>query len=181
MTTAKSTSGVLVPCMVLLIYSGCTEFAPAGAGADGYLVRGMASGVAGPASVELHFSGGSELLTVSEDGVFEFRTRFSAGDSYRVELPGREPCELIAPVGSIGDRDGMIELRCGMLLSLEVPSVAGVNLEYGTTEYSLAVSILQHRVPITAQAILSDTTIVVAGQTAENGQPSEPVELPMLG
>ena len=148
-----------------------------GGGPQGYVVRGVATGVLAPLSVEMVYTGGSEILEITEDGAFVFETPFEDRDSYDIELVGEPPCVLESGSGLISGADAEILLACEGApfltdLALSGATAPDLPVSLAQTEYTAEVSLLQEGMSITPVALNTEVTITVAGQTVASGTAS---------
>jgi hypothetical protein len=146
-----------------------------------FAVRGVATGVLGPAALELRIGGGAEPLAVTQEGAFAFETRLEAGVSYTVVLvdPGT-PCTLRNQTGVIAGADAAIELTCTgpSLASVAVSGIAPVvTLVPGTTDYVIDLPLSQQAVTLTATVATPGDTLAIAGAPVASGTPSAELTL----
>jgi trimeric autotransporter adhesin len=147
---------------------------------SGFVVQGTAAGVLQPLSLELRYTGGSEILSVTQDGAFAFDKRLDAGDSYVVLFVGEPPCVL----GVLADPGAGLSLYCegvvGLELAISGPTVLDLALSPTQLAYVAEVSLLLQSTTVTATAAYPEVSITVNGMSVTSGAPSAPVSLPML-
>jgi trimeric autotransporter adhesin len=148
-------------------------------------VRVTAAGVLAPLSLELRHTGGSEILTVSQDGGIAFRATLNRGESYTVVFVGEPPCVLEdrdrgddrpdgrgrAVLRGRGQADRARDLRAHR---------ARAGLAPDELAYVADVSLQQQSTTVTATAAFAEAAITVQGAAVTSGVPGEPVALPML-
>ena len=104
---------------------------------QGYVVRGVATGVLTPLEMEIVYPGGRELLSISADGAFTFEPLLEDGDSYDIALVGEPPCVLESGNGVISGANAEVVLACA-----GAPFLTDIVLS-GFTAPDLAVSLAQ--------------------------------------
>lgn len=144
-------------------------------------VRGTATGVLVPVTLELRLGDDIELLSVTQDGTFAFETRLEDGSSYTVLLVDPStPCALSEQTGVIAGSDTAIELACtgASLANVVVSGIAPtVPLVLGATEYKIDLPLSQSSVTLTATVALPGDTLTIAGTPVSSGTPSAPFTL----
>jgi hypothetical protein len=154
---------------------------PGDAGPSDFAVRGTATGVLGPVALELRLGDSNDLLTITQDGSFEFATRLGDGTSYTVELANPDlPCTLRNQTGVIAGAEPHIELTCtgASLASAVVNGVApAFSLVSGTTLYEVELPLLQQSVTVTATVATAGDTLAIAGKPVASGAPSADISL----
>src|SRR5690606_33767104 len=107
-----------------------TDGGPGGSDAGGdtlFRVRGVAGGLSAPVSLRLELSSSSELLTVSQDGPFEFPVDLAPGVSFSVILDGEYPCAIARGGGTIAGADAEIGLACNGAATLGQIALLGAS------------------------------------------------------
>ena len=99
-----------------------TDGGPGGPDAGGdttFRVRGIAGGLDEPVALRIGYSGFFELLTVSQDGPFEFPYDVPQGTAFMVNLEGDHPCVIDRAAGTIAGADAEIGLSCNGAATLD--------------------------------------------------------------
>jgi hypothetical protein len=94
-----------------------------------YTLTGRAAGVLEPVALRLEFTGGSENLSITDDGEFSFEARLEPGDMYYVRFLNDPPCVLDeGRSGVITDENPEMTLTCkGAMTSRAPGAVTGVH------------------------------------------------------
>lgn len=146
-----------------------------------FAVRGTAYGLTEAVSLRLEHNGGSELLSVVEDGPFTFPTMLSVGESYAVTLVGEPPCVLVGASGVVADADPAFDVACEGVF-LDALLIAGattppVAFDPGRTDYEADVHLFQGQVSITAVPAHPDAAVTIHGTPVDADNPSVTVVL----
>ncbi|HWN70992.1 MAG TPA: cadherin-like beta sandwich domain-containing protein, partial [Haliangium sp.] len=146
-----------------------------------FAVRGTATGLLGPVTLELEVDDEVERLTVAEDGAFAFETRLRSGASYSVVFVNRDgTCEVRERLGEITGADAVIELTClgASLASVVASGIApAVTLVPGMTDYVVDLPLSRTAVTLTASVAVPGDTLTIAGMPVASGQSSAPIAL----
>jgi trimeric autotransporter adhesin len=149
-----------------------------------YTVRGSAAGVLEPLSLELRYTGGSEILSITGDGRFGFKAHLDPGDSYSVLFLGDPPCAVEGAVGVVGEVNPEIALACEDVARLDLvlsgPTVLDLTLSPAQLAYMAEISLLQQSTTVTATSSYPDASITINGTSVTSGAPSAPLALPLL-
>jgi trimeric autotransporter adhesin len=148
---------------------------------SGYLVRGTAVGLLAPLSLRLEYSGGSEFLSITQDGTFAFNKRLNDGDLYVVMFVGLPPCILHGGAGVITGTNPELALTCegvvGLDLAISGPPMLDLTLSPTQLAYVANVSRQQESTIVTATSSYPEANITVNGTSVTSGAPSAPLAL----
>lgn len=152
---------VLVAAAMLAGCSDDTEDPPPGS----FVVRGTATGLLGPLTLELRLGDAVESLTITEEGPFVFEAVLADGDSYTVAFDNPDaPCFLSNETGTVAGADPAVEVSC-VGPSPATVRVSGVEVTVellpGTTDYMVEIPFAQQTATLTGAASgLGDTLII---------------------
>lgn len=173
--------------MAAAVLAGCSDDTddppsqPVDAAPSSFVVRGTATGILGPLTLELRLGDEVEPLTITEEGPFVFETALANGASYTVGFDNPDaPCLLSNDTGTVAGADPAVEVSCAGPFPATVRGTNGdviVELFPGTSDYMLEVLPDQETITLTGSASGLGDTLIIEGTEVYGGSPG--VEIPL--
>lgn len=174
--------------MAAAVLAGCSDDAedppppppPVDAAPSSFVVRGTATGILGPLTLELRLGDEVEPLTITEGGPFVFETTLADGASYTVGFDNPDaPCNLSNETGTVAGADPTVEVSCAGPSPATV-LVSGVDVMVdivpGMTDYVVEVPFAQETATLSGTASALGDDLSIAGTPVYGGQS---VEIPL--
>lgn len=173
--------------MATAVLASCSEDAedpplqPMDAAPSSFVVRGTATGILGPLTLELRLDDAVEPLTITEAGPFVFETALADGASYTVGFDNPDaPCFLSNETGTVAGADPAVEVSCAGPSPATV-LVSGVDAMVevfpGTNDYMVEVPFAQETATLTGSASGLGDSLSIEGTPIDGGSPGVEIAL----